>query len=351
MQDFQHSDHPNQSELTHEDAAIFESRFNSQSQNAGIYSVNSKGTWGEEYKEYQYLETQVVVDETELEEAFKQHSQVSEWESQFARIDKSESTSDWQSQFSTFDPKISLDQTDEISKQFEAMWRRDNPDFEVLEDIDYDLSNPNNWGNEFMSDFPQGEYIFEPENIYLSHGDPLGEAKRLLQEGGTLQQASMAFEAALQKEHRDNSVVWLALGELQAENEKETAAIRALEQAVNIDENNLQAYLVSNYTNLKSLAVSYMNEGYDYQAYNMLENWIRRKYIDIPIPDGSTVAMSPRERIMDTFLTAARMGAGQNNMDPDVQMGLGVLAYGGGEFEKAADCFSSALNCRPNVAK
>jgi peroxin-5 len=203
-----------------------------------------KDTWRNEYNEYQYLETQVVVDETELEEAFKQHSQVSEWESQFSRIDKGESLSDWQSQFSTFNPEVTLDQTEEIAKQFEAMWRRDNPDFEGIEDTDYDLNDPKNWETEFMSGFPQGEYIFEPNNAYLNHADPLAEAKRLLQEGGTLQQASLAFEAALQKEHRESSEVWLALGELQAEIEKETAAIRALEQAISVDENNLQAYLV-----------------------------------------------------------------------------------------------------------
>jgi peroxin-5 len=36
-------------------------------------------------------------------------------------------------------------------------------------------------------------------------------------------------------------------------------------------------------------------------------------------------------------------------MDPEVQIGLGVLYYTNQEFDKAKDCFESALAARPKV--
>merc|ERR1712169_175509 len=99
----------------------------------------------------------------------------------------------------------------------------------------------------------------------------------MMHEGGNLSLAALAFEAAVQKDpqHID---AWVLLGSAQAQNEKETPAIRALEQAVKIDPSNLTA--------LMGLAVSYTNEGYDSTAYRTLERWLSVKYPSIISPSS-----------------------------------------------------------------
>jgi len=49
-------------------------------------------------------------------------------------------------------------------------------------------------------------------------------------------------------------------------------------------------------------------------------------------------------------MEAARLNPRQS-LDPDVQSGLGILFSLGSDYEKAADCFQSALSLRPNVSR
>ena len=94
-----------------------------------------------------------------------------------------------------------------------------------------------------------------------------------------------------------------------------------------------------------------MNEGYDRQAYATLERWLRQRYPDLQIADGAAMGMELRDRIIDSFLMAARNNDGvSGDMDPDVQVGLGILFYGGGEYTKAVDCFVAALESRPQAS-
>jgi tetratricopeptide (TPR) repeat protein len=163
-----------------------------------------------------------------------------------------------------------------------------------------------------------------------------------MSEGGNLSLAALAFEAAVQKDSR-HIQAWTMLGSTQAQNEKETPAIRALEQALKLDPSNSDA--------LMGLAVSYTNEGYDSTAYRTLERWLSVKYPQIIDPEGlsadADMGFTDRhllhEKVTDLFIRAAQLSPQGEQMDPDVQVGLGVLFYGAEEYDKAVDCFSAAL--------
>jgi peroxin-5 len=94
--------------------------------------------------------------------------------------------------------------------------------------------------------------------------------------------------------------------------------------------------------------VSYTNEGKEFQAYTTLERWMGVKYPEITIRAIPTdIHQSAHSRVTDLFLQAARSAPSGQEMDPDVQVGLGVLFYSNGDYDKAEDCFNSALKSRP----
>lgn len=186
-----------------------------------------------------------------------------------------------------------------------------------------------------------GDYMFEQDNLFKDIADPFAEGLRIMEEGGNLSLAALAFEAAVQKDPQ-HVQAWVKLGAAQAQNEKETPAIRALEQALKIDPSNLEA--------LMGLAVSYTNEGYDSTAYRTLERWLATKYpslMDGPLSDAAEVGFTDRQalhdKVTELFIKAAQLSPTGEQMDPDVQVGLGVLFYGAEEYDKAVDCFGAAL--------
>lgn len=112
----------------------------------------------------------------------------------------------------------------------------------------------------------------------------------------------------------------------------------------------------------QSLAVAYVNEGQELRALATLEKWLSLAYPSITLPPLDTSQLrSPWDasnRVVDLFLAAAQAGPqarapGQSDelgvVDPDVQVGLGVLFYSNSEYDKAKDCFEAALSVRPNV--
>lgn len=198
-----------------------------------------------------------------------------------------------------------------------------------------------------------GDYQFEDQqnNQFLDlpkENDPYEIGLQLMENGAKLSEAALAFEAAIQK-NENHIEAWLKLGEVQTQNEKEIAGISALEKCLELHPENSEA--------LMTLAISYINEGYDNAAFATLERWISTKYPQVSeqaraqepaISDEDRYTLN--KRVTNLFLTAAQLSPNQASMDPDVQMGLGVLFYANEDFDKTIDCFKAALSIKPDDA-
>ena len=287
------------------------------------------------------------------------------WEQQFAEMDAAtqrdldaEANAAMERELNDMDRSV-LSETNEFG-DFESVWRgiqaetanarsmMDNGEYGMHMGEELPLRDFDTWDN-FDSNFHDryrdpmmGNYIFEEENPFSATKDPFEEGVRIMNEGGNLSLAALAFEAAVQRDPQ-HVQAWCRLGSAQAQNEKESPAIRALEQAIKLDPQNLSA--------LMGLAISYTNEGYDSTAYRTLERWISTKYPQILSPNdltpegdfGFTDRHVLHEKVTAQFIRAAQLSPDGEHMDPDVQVGLGVLFYGAEEYGKAVDCFEAAL--------
>lgn len=260
----------------------------------------------------------------------------------------------WEQQFAEMDAATQRDLDAQanavIEQELNDMDRSmmDNGEYGMHMGEELPLRDFDTWDN-FDSTFHDGyrdpqmsNYTFEEDNPFSATKDPFEEGIRILNEGGNLSLAALAFEAAVQRDPQ-HVEAWCQLGSAQAQNEKESPAIRALEQAIKLDSQNLSA--------LMGLAISYTNEGYDSTAYRTLERWISTKYPQIVSPDnltppgdfGFTDRHVLHEKVTAQFIRAAQVSPDGEHMDPDVQVGLGVLFYGAEEYGKAVDCFEAAL--------
>jgi tetratricopeptide (TPR) repeat protein len=171
----------------------------------------------------------------------------------------------WEEQFRAFEDSMKDDEAkdaidDELNAQeseqffgdFESIWNgiRDEESEKLAgEDIDFMDGYKLNFDmvDKWDGKPDLGDYLFEPDNPYMNHPDPFAEGVRLMEVDGLLSEAALAFEAVCQldSERVDG---WTYLGTVQAQNEKELAAIRALEQAIRLDESNLSALMVQKQT-------------------------------------------------------------------------------------------------------
>ncbi|PRP79288.1 hypothetical protein PROFUN_12429 [Planoprotostelium fungivorum] len=260
-------------------------------------------------------------------------------------------------------------QTEEWADQFDQ-YREEHPSqsdewMREFEDK-MNLMDQNSWANEFEEDNWQGmddewikglasqnttgpivpEYRFSDPalNPYIGNPEAYPIGIRLFNEG-RLAESILAFEAELQAEP-ENSECWEHLGHAQAESDRDAMAISALSRAVELDETNLSAKM--------ALAVSNTNDWYRDHALLSLKSWLDNHpdYVHISSKYNSslfndrTPFESKHEALSDMFIEAARLKT--DSPDPDVQTALGLLFNLSLEYDKAVDCFQTALSVRPN---
>ncbi|KAI8054151.1 uncharacterized protein B0P05DRAFT_591546 [Gilbertella persicaria] len=263
----------------------------------------------------------------EFHQQHKQHQQPGEWSAEFNKypadmqtlFTKAADKEDWVEQYNKNIAHLKNAQ----DHAWDAM-QKDWEQFRPEQGMGYRATNPEYNTYHFST---QNPYLLQPELIDQGiHSDHLADA-------------ILALEAKTQLQTSDANA-WKTLGLRQQENERDGAAIAALRQALTMNPGLLDGWL--------ALAVSYTNENCRADAYDALEQWIANHDRYRHLATGKD-KMGPEGRhgyITNMFLEAARSSPGEE-MDADVQVGLGVLFNVSEEYDKAIDCFKAALTSKP----
>ncbi|VDB96489.1 unnamed protein product [Peniophora sp. CBMAI 1063] len=195
-------------------------------------------------------------------------------------------------------------------------------------------------------------YVFEQQNPYLdpsSSRSCLEDAKGLLARGGSLTEAALLLEAAIQRGELGTGgyEAWILLGETRNMDEREEAGLRALREGTRLAEEAGAAG-----EGMISLAISYTNEGFDRASHATLLRWLQSRFPSHPIPQPTLESLAQsswhsRDTVTEALLNLARAQHASGIVDADTQVALGVLFYTAQEFDRARDCFEAALSQRP----
>ncbi|CAF3896911.1 unnamed protein product [Rotaria magnacalcarata] len=233
----------------------------------------------------------------------------------------------------------------------ESEWQNDwATDAVNLSSLDDQIPRSQSWLRHLMDD-NYSEYKFSKANSFLDHSTPFEEGLKRLQ-AHDIVNAVLLFEAAVQKEP-NHVEAWLYLGITQSENEQDGPAICALKKCVELDPKNLQAYI--------TLASCYANEMLTNEALDSLRKWLANndKYSHLLSNRRSQITTTNEPRLIDElafeelqelFLQAISLSNNPNDIDSDLQVCLGVLFHLPGDYDKAAECFNTAVLAKPDDA-
>ncbi|ORX94704.1 TPR-like protein [Basidiobolus meristosporus CBS 931.73] len=304
---------------------------------------NIQAGWEDEFARYEQENTALLPNETEeFDRAFEQAKQGASWEQEFERQDNS-----WAGEFETQhanelqgDNSLSNEFVySEGRKEFNSVWDDSDEEVDEIKHLDEDQEwskLQGEWDKQSLgANHPMyNEYHFQENNPFLANPSLIKEDTL----AADLNESILMLEAKVQLDPQDG-LAWNRLGIRQQENEREPEAIAALRRAINIDPTILEAWI--------ALAVSYTNENLRSDAYDSLQSWISNhpQYHDI-INGQNSMDRDRHTAVTNLFLEAARQRS--QDVDPDVQVGLGVLLNISEEYSKAVDCFQAALASKPN---
>ncbi|EDW62839.1 peroxisomal targeting signal 1 receptor [Drosophila virilis] len=255
-----------------------------------------------------------------------------------------ESVEDWISDF-----QRNKEHNEQTATNFnEKFWQRLQDEWQKLAE-----ENEHPWLSEYNENLDAyKEYEFAEQNPMAELDNAFEKGKEYLMKGD-IPSAVLCFEVAAKKEP-ERAEVWQLLGVSQAENEMDPQGIAALKRALELQPGNRQV--------LMALAVCFTNEGLQSNAVKMLSNWLeahpRYKHLLSAYPllksEGTSLASSliggnKLRDLQQVYLEAVRMQPAQ--VDADLQEALGVLYNLSGEFDKAVDCYRSAVHVDPQNAK
>lgn len=253
------------------------------------------------------------------------------------------------SQFMSFMKKISAGELN-LGEPEEKAQRKLSSD-EVLNEMaekykdEWDkLSDVTNYWESEAANGIAKEYTFTEGNVMLENKSALEIGKEKLKMGD-IPGAVLCFEAAAQQQP-DSAEAWFLLGTTQAENEQDPLAITALKKSLEINPTQLEGYI--------TLAAAYTNENMSKYAYVSLLDWLKAspKYSDMFPQDVDYKKLDIKE--LEAYVKSLYLKAVNVNMDqidPDVQNALGVVFNISQEYDKAVDCFKTALMVASDNAK
>ncbi|KAI0341957.1 TPR-like protein [Trametopsis cervina] len=194
---------------------------------------------------------------------------------------------------------------------------------------------------------PMSNYQFVQNNPYM-YGEASTRQHSLhsYQPELSLYESVLQMEAAVQLDPT-NAHAWYQLGVKQQENEREAKAIHALRRALELDPSHLPSWV--------ALAISHTNEGSRNGAYEAIQEWVNHneRYKDtvdayrLHFPQRDDMTQNERFEYLTNMLLTMSRSTGEE-IDADIQIALAVLMNTNEAYDKAKDCFLTALAMRPD---